>query len=253
MNAAEKAKRLALLEKRSPDTSTSTVSVALSRVEQERACEHEDSIQLRKRKHEDGEHTDSGHASKIARRDDGDVQDGTGQGRSSTVNSGGLMRNEEAIATDQKPDIIQISDSDEDEENDVKHAIALSLQGKQSPGSSASVASHGNREQRNFEKLQFAEGVVLLTKADSFPATANHVSIEDLFERDHLRRAVLSAFQIDLEWVLSKLNVGRTAIHIACEAKTEEAKQTWHALCRACPKVFPIFPPMQHANCMHSK
>ncbi|CCG80764.1 Tyrosyl-DNA phosphodiesterase domain protein [Taphrina deformans PYCC 5710] len=101
--------------------------------------------------------------------------------------------------------------------------------------------------------LRYWDGQVLLTTAAGYPVQPHHISIERLFDRDNLRRAVLAAFQIDLEWVLSKLNIGRTAIHIACEAKTEGTKQQWQRLATQLPKLNMIFPPMNHANCMHSK
>lgn len=113
---------------------------------------------------------------------------------------------------------------------------------------------NGSREPANLPSLEYREGQVLLTKASAQEQALHHVSLEEILDRNNLRRAVLSAFQIDLEWILQKLNLGKTAIHIAFHAKDVSAVEHWTQGCKLLPKVFPIFPPMANGvNCMHSK
>lgn len=101
---------------------------------------------------------------------------------------------------------------------------------------------------------RYLTGEVLLTAAKGHGRLAHHVTIEELFDRNTLRRAVLSSFQIDLEWLLPKLNLGRTALYLSFHAKEPETNLQWTRVCAALPKVFPIFPPMGTVvNCMHSK
>lgn len=110
-------------------------------------------------------------------------------------------------------------------------------------------------EKRNeIGKLRFLRGQVMLTASDAYKKQAWHISLEELLDRNLLRKAVLAAFQIDLEWTLGKINLGKTPIHLVFEAKDQQTRGSIEDGCKRLPKVLPIFPPMLNgANCMHSK
>jgi hypothetical protein len=106
--------------------------------------------------------------------------------------------------------------------------------------------------------LKYPHGVVKKTWAFGFDRTGHDVKLEEVLEPLTLRTAVLSAFQWDSNWVLSKLKTppeGRTKCLFIMQAKEEKQKQdmlataeeakSWLRLC---------FPPMDGLiHCMHSK
>lgn len=49
----------------------------------------------------------------------------------------------------------------------------------------------------------------------------NDIKIEEVLQKHDLKTAVLSAFQWDLEWVFSKLDVSKTKLVLVMEAKDE--------------------------------
>lgn len=54
--------------------------------------------------------------------------------------------------------------------------------------------------------LQFPDGVVKRTWAFGYPREADDIKIEEVIQKQNLELAILSAFQIDVEWITSKLN-----------------------------------------------
>lgn len=58
--------------------------------------------------------------------------------------------------------------------------------------------------------LPFVDGVVKKTWAYGYPRTSQDIKIEEVLRGDHLELAVLSSFQWDEEWLLSKVDVRRT-------------------------------------------
>lgn len=160
-----------------------------------------------------------------------------------------------ALSTSNK-EIISLDSDDDDPE--LKAAIQLSLQTITTHEASKPHTGHITSGPLTTSPAlpgtpRFLQGQVLLTKSDVHVRESHHISIEEIFERKSLRRAVLAAFQVDLEWTLSKLNLGSTAIHIVVGAKDEMTRQSWKNGCKLMPKVLPIFPPMKGVNCMHSK
>lgn len=106
--------------------------------------------------------------------------------------------------------------------------------------------------------LKYPHGVVKKTWTFGFDRTRNDIKLEEVLEPATLRTAVLSAFQWDSNWVLSKLKIppeGKTKCLFIMQAKEEKQKQdmlttaeeakSWLRLC---------FPPMDGiVHCMHSK
>lgn len=107
--------------------------------------------------------------------------------------------------------------------------------------------------------LLYPNGVVKKTWSFGFERTGSDAKMEEVLEASTLRTALLSAFQWDVDWVMSKLktpgNGGTTKCIFVMEAKTDELRQqmlqeTEHmrSHLRLC------FPPMYTPiNCMHSK
>ena len=106
--------------------------------------------------------------------------------------------------------------------------------------------------------LQYPHGVVKKTWAYGFERTGDDIKLEELLEPLTLRTAVLSAFQWDTDWVVSKLKIppeGQTKCIFVMQAKEEEQRQEMmknteeaRSFLRLC------FPPMDgQIHCMHSK
>jgi len=108
-------------------------------------------------------------------------------------------------------------------------------------------------------ELQYPNGVVKQTWAYGHDRTEKDIKLEEVLEPATVRTAVLSAFQWDVEWVLSKLKVpqngGQTKCIFVMQAKDESLKEemleqtkdqkSWLRLC---------FPSMEgQIHCMHSK
>lgn len=107
--------------------------------------------------------------------------------------------------------------------------------------------------------LIYPHGVVKKTWAFGHPRTGNDIKLEEVLEPLTLRTALLSAFQWDVEWVLSKLKVpptgGSTKCMFVMQAKEEGLREQMvkdtegmRSFLRLC------FPPMEGQTfCMHSK
>lgn len=65
--------------------------------------------------------------------------------------------------------------------------------------SSQPRGSHGS--------LKFPNGVVKKTWALGYPRTGDDVKIEEVLQKDQLELAILSSFQWDTEWIMSKVNL----------------------------------------------
>ncbi|KAI0603242.1 phospholipase D/nuclease [Biscogniauxia sp. FL1348] len=99
--------------------------------------------------------------------------------------------------------------------------------------------------------LPFPKGVVKKTWARGYPRQ-DDIKIEEVFQKDDLQLAVLSSYQWDEEWMLSKLDIKRTKLVCVAFASSEAQKDEMRAnvpknLIRFC------FPPMMPFGTMHSK
>lgn len=70
--------------------------------------------------------------------------------------------------------------------------------------------------------VQFPDGAVKKTWAYGYPRTGDDIKIEEVFQKDRLELAVLSSYQWDDEWMLSKIDLPRTKLLLVAYAKDEE-------------------------------
>ncbi|KAI5928801.1 phospholipase D/nuclease [Camillea tinctor] len=102
-----------------------------------------------------------------------------------------------------------------------------------------------------FGNLPYPKGVVKKTWAFGYPRQ-DDIKIEEVFQKNDLQLAVLSSFQWDEEWMLSKLDIKKTKLVCIAFASNEAQKEEMRAnvpknLIRFC------FPPMVPYGTMHSK
>lgn len=67
----------------------------------------------------------------------------------------------------------------------------------------------------------FPGGVVKRTWARGYPRTSEDIKIEEVFQKDRLELAVLSSYQWDDEWLLSKIDLRRTKLLLVAYAADE--------------------------------
>ncbi|KAL7789859.1 phospholipase D/nuclease [Trichoderma ceciliae] len=99
--------------------------------------------------------------------------------------------------------------------------------------------------------LPFPNGTVKRTWARGCARTGEEITIEEVFQKDQLELAVLSSFQWDEEWMVSKLDITRTRILLLAFARDEAQKSVMRANVPANIKF--CFPPMHGIGAMHSK
>lgn len=68
--------------------------------------------------------------------------------------------------------------------------------------------------------LSYPQGTVLRTWARGGPRE-NDITIEEVFQKDHLELAVLSSFQWDEDWLMGRLDMTRTKILLIAYAKDD--------------------------------
>lgn len=69
--------------------------------------------------------------------------------------------------------------------------------------------------------LQYPDGVVKKTWARGYPRLGDDIKIEEVFQKENLELAVLSSYQWDDEWMLSKIDYTRTKILLLAYAQDE--------------------------------
>ncbi|KJZ73359.1 hypothetical protein HIM_07153 [Hirsutella minnesotensis 3608] len=99
--------------------------------------------------------------------------------------------------------------------------------------------------------VPFPDGVVKRTWVRGYPRSGNDIKIEEIFQRDKLVLAMLSSFQWDEEWILSKIDITRTKLLLAAFATDEAQKDSMRA--NVPPNVKFCFPQMHGPGSMHSK
>lgn len=99
--------------------------------------------------------------------------------------------------------------------------------------------------------LPYTHGVVRRTWARGYPRTADDIKIEEVLQRDQLLLALLSSYQWDEEWLLSKVDVATTKLLLVAYAADDRQKQVMRA--NAPPHLKFCFPPMHGPGSMHSK
>ncbi|UKZ96592.1 uncharacterized protein TrAFT101_011372 [Trichoderma asperellum] len=103
----------------------------------------------------------------------------------------------------------------------------------------------------NISSVPYPNPTVKRTWARGTARTGDEITIEDVFQRDKLELAVLSSFQWDEEWMLSKLDYVRTKILLLAYARDEAQKTLMRSNVPANIKF--CFPPMHGVGAMHSK
>ncbi|OWO99911.1 hypothetical protein B2J93_6966 [Marssonina coronariae] len=99
--------------------------------------------------------------------------------------------------------------------------------------------------------IQYPNGVVKKTWVHGVPRRGDDIRIEEVLQSNDLELAVLSAFQIEAEWVQSKLRP-QTKVVWVLQAKGEAEKENIRSDAPANYRF--CFPNMEgNVNCMHSK
>ncbi|KAK2024387.1 ubiquitin interaction domain-containing protein [Colletotrichum zoysiae] len=119
------------------------------------------------------------------------------------------------------------------------------------PPSAALGSAEATTTARDAPQLPFPKGAFKRTWAFGYPRIGEDIKIEEVLQKDKLQLAVLSSFQWDEEWLLSKVDVRQTRMLLVAYANNEAEKAAIRAnaptgLVRFC------FPPM-HGGYMHSK
>jgi hypothetical protein len=84
------------------------------------------------------------------------------------------------------------------------------------------VLSFKEQQQKVGESgMQYPDGVVKKTWVYGCPRQGDDIKIEEVLQKDDLDFAVLSAYQVDPEWVMSKLGP-KTKVVMVLQAKTEQ-------------------------------
>jgi hypothetical protein len=75
--------------------------------------------------------------------------------------------------------------------------------------------------------LPFANGVVKRTWVQGYPHTSETITIEEVLQKDQLSLAVLSSFQWDEEWLLSKVDLRKSNLLLVAFAADNVQVQTF--------------------------
>ncbi|KAI9718951.1 MAG: hypothetical protein M1812_003836, partial [Candelaria pacifica] len=101
--------------------------------------------------------------------------------------------------------------------------------------------------------LQYPRGTIKKTWAFGQPRDGD-IKIEEILQKQDLNIAVLSAFQWDVEWLLTKIDMAKTKMIFVMQAKEDAIRQQYRAETSNMPNLRLCFPPMAgQVNCMHSK
>ncbi|KAH8879396.1 phospholipase D/nuclease [Thozetella sp. PMI_491] len=100
--------------------------------------------------------------------------------------------------------------------------------------------------------LKFPRGVVKKTWAFGQARLGDDIKIEEVLQKDQLELAVLSSFQWDDAWLMSKVDLGRTKLILVAFASDEIQKEAMRSNVPS-DKIRFCFPPMHGSGAMHSK
>ncbi|KAK4137315.1 phospholipase D/nuclease [Trichocladium antarcticum] len=100
--------------------------------------------------------------------------------------------------------------------------------------------------------LPFPAGVVKKTWAYGQPRRGDDIKIEEVLQKHQLQLAVISSFQWDEAWMLSKIDVARTKLVLIAFATGEAQKEEMRNNVPR-DRIRFCFPPMQAMGSMHSK
>lgn len=103
----------------------------------------------------------------------------------------------------------------------------VSFPGKTSTGLGSSFLSSGPDPSLNPSRasaatgLPFPKGVVKKTWVYGQPRKGDDIKIEEVLQKQHLQLAVLSSYQWDEEWMLSKIDIARTKLILVAFAAND--------------------------------
>ncbi|KAI1375746.1 phospholipase D/nuclease [Hypoxylon crocopeplum] len=103
-----------------------------------------------------------------------------------------------------------------------------------------------------FQDLPYPKGIMKKTWAAGFPRE-NDIKIEEVLQKDELELAVISSFQWDELWMLSKIDCTRTKIVCVAFASSEAQQEEIKANVPSRAAIRFCFPPMMSTGNMHSK
>ncbi|XEV00129.1 hypothetical protein FSHL1_005415 [Fusarium sambucinum] len=99
--------------------------------------------------------------------------------------------------------------------------------------------------------LPYPKGAIKRTWAYGYPRTSEDIKIEEVFQKDKLELALLSSYQWDDEWLISKLDLRKTKLLLLAFADSEAQKSEMRS--NAPPGIKFVFPAMNGPGAMHSK
>ncbi|KAI9697925.1 MAG: hypothetical protein M1836_004277 [Candelina mexicana] len=112
---------------------------------------------------------------------------------------------------------------------------------------------HHKKHQAERTVLQYPRGTLKKTWAFGHPRDED-IKIEEVLQKQSLKIAVLSAFQWDVEWLLTKLDMVETKMVFVMQAQDDATKQQYRRETSNMPNLRLCFPSMAgQISCMHSK
>ncbi|KAF9774697.1 hypothetical protein IL306_007266 [Fusarium sp. DS 682] len=99
--------------------------------------------------------------------------------------------------------------------------------------------------------VPYPKGAIKRTWAKGYPRTPDDIKIEEVFQKDKLELALLSSYQWDDEWLMSKLDLRKTKLLLLAFADSEAQKSEMRS--NAPPGIKFVFPAMNGPGAMHSK
>ncbi|KAI6767856.1 hypothetical protein HG530_005865 [Fusarium avenaceum] len=99
--------------------------------------------------------------------------------------------------------------------------------------------------------LPYPNGAIKRTWAKGYPRTSEDIKIEEVLQKDKLELALLSSYQWDDEWLMSKFDLRKTKLLLLAFADNEAQKSEMRS--NAPPGIKFVFPAMNGPGAMHSK
>lgn len=143
------------------------------------------------------------------------------------------------------------SDDDEGDVPASKKPATSKVVEKSSVSASALGLASKPKESNGGRPLQFPDGAVKKTWARGYARQGDDIKIEEVLQKDDLQLAIISSYQWDDEWLMSKFSVPKTKLLLVAYAADDAQKLDMQA--NAPANVRFSFPPMNGPGAMHSK
>ena len=106
---------------------------------------------------------------------------------------------------------------------------------------------------RNDPEL-FSTGTVKKTWVLGHERAGDDIKIEEIMQKDDLQTAILSSFQWDITWLLTKVDMERSKVTLVMQAKDQATRTQYQQETARMGNLRLCFPSMEgQINCMHSK